>query len=387
MRILQYNLTTTTKQGGVETFVWELSRELARRGHTLTILGGAAPATPPGILRSIPGVRVRQVPFVDRRRWQSLPPLRKAYSIVKLLERLSMLPPALPQALRRFDIVHIHKPYDLPLLALARLRGAHTVYHGHGGDFYPGDAALMRFADTLLSCSAFNAGQLRERYARAASVVYNGYDIEHFTPRPADLALRDSIAPRGAKLLIYAGRLMPWKGVEHLIGALSLLEEKRTSLAILMAGEDKAQREQLERVARERGVQTRVKFLGPLPHRELPRYYALADLVVAASYASETFGMALVEAMGCGKAVVASSFGGFAEVVAHGETGLLTPPRDEQAMARAMAALLADDARRAAMGEAGRRRAQALFSWRAVADRVEAAYSAGIHTTASAQTV
>lgn len=385
MNILHYNLTTTTKQGGVETLVWELSRELAARGHRVSIVGGAAPGGAPAALRSVAGVQVRQAPFLDRRHFQRLPPLRKAFAVVKLFERLSMLPPALPHALQAFDIVHIHKPYDLPLLGLARLRGARTLYHGHGGDFYPGDRQLMRFADMLLSCSAFNAGQLHERYGRAAKVVYNGYDTAHFVPQAPDTALRDSLARREEKLLIYAGRLMPWKGLRYLVGALSLLEEQGTKLAILMAGEHQAQRQALEDEAARRGVRGRLVFLGPLPHRELPRYYALADLVVAASYASETFGMALVEAMGCARAVVASDFGGFREVVADGETGLLARPCDEAALARAIDALLADPARRAQFGAAGRRRALELFSWQAVADRVEAAYAALVACSSSSQ--
>lgn len=378
LNILQYNLTTTTKQGGVETFVWELSRELAARGHALTIVGGAAvrrQSAQAEILRPIPGVKVHQAPFIDRTRFQRLPPLRKAYAIVKLLERLSMLPAALPAALRRYDIVHIHKPYDLPLLGLARNLGAHTVYHGHGGDFFPGDRLLMGCADTLLSCSAFNAGQLSERYGRQAQVVFNGYDTAHFAPLPPDPALRATLARPDEPLLVYAGRLMPWKGVQHLIGALALLHNQKARLLVLMAGDQPQQRAELQQRAQELGVAQRVSFLGPVPHRELPRYYALADLIVGASFASETFGMALVEAMGCGRPVVASRFGGFIEVVEEGVTGLLAPPRDEAALAQAVDLLLADPVRRAAFGAAGRKRALGHFSWQAVADRVEQAYS------------
>lgn len=372
-RILHYNLTTTTKQGGVETFVWELSREQAARGHQVTILGGAAPGTTQA-LRPMPGVTVRLAPFVDRTRWQRLPPLHNAYAVVKLLERLSLLPGALPVALSRFDVVHIHKPYDLPLLALAGLRGARTVYHGHGGDFYQGDRLLMRAADTLLSCSRFNAGQLLERYGREATVVYNGYDAAHFVPGPPDRRLRASLAAPDEPLLVYAGRLMRWKGVDDLVTMLSLLENRQARLLLLLAGEQPSERQALMMLAERLGVAERVSLLGPLAHRELPHYYLLADIVLGASFASETFGMALVEAMGCGRPVVATRFGGFAEVVVDGSTGLLTPPRDPVAMARAVDGLLAAPARRAAMGSAGHERAQQLFTWQAVADRVDAAY-------------
>jgi D-inositol-3-phosphate glycosyltransferase len=272
VRILQYNLTTTTKQGGVETFVWELSRELAARGHAVTLLGGAARGgTQATLLRHEAGVRVVRAPFLDRSVWQLLPPLRRAYAIVKLLERLSLLPGALPLAAGHWDVVHIHKPYDLPLLGLLRRRAGRTVYHGHGGDFYPGDQQLMNLADTLLSCSAFNAGQLHERYGRDATVVFNGYDTAHFVPHQPDPALRVQFAGPDEPLLIYAGRLMPWKGVAHLIGGLARLQHQQARLLVLVANDAPQQQAELLQLARQSGVAQRVAFVGPVAHRATTR--------------------------------------------------------------------------------------------------------------------
>jgi glycosyltransferase involved in cell wall biosynthesis len=393
MRILQYNLTTTTKLGGVETFVWELSAELARRGHALTLLGGATPdfrlpiddlrlgrASHSSIQNPKSKIEVLRLPFVDRTVFQRLPPLRRMYVLVKLLERASMMPAALP-LLGGYDVVHLHKPYDLLLAPLlARGRGMHgptrVVLHSHGEDFFPGDRLLIRWVSAVLSCSRFNAAYTSARYGRQAQVVYNGFDAAHFAPQPPDLALRDALLPREHAALLCVARLeVPWKGVDDLIAALARLPERTT---LLVAGEGR-QRAALVRQALAAGLGERVRFLGAVPNRELPRYYALADLVVGASYASETFGMALCEAMGCARPVVATRFGGFPEVVEEGVTGLLAPPRDPPALAAASGALLADPPRRAAMGAAGRERALRLFTWPAVADRVEAAYHAIVH--------
>ncbi|RMD73431.1 MAG: glycosyltransferase family 1 protein, partial [Chloroflexi bacterium] len=79
MRIALYNLTTTTKIGGVESFVWDLARELVKRGHAVDILGGV------GTRRETTGARVFTFPFISRRFWQALPPLRRAYAEAKLL--------------------------------------------------------------------------------------------------------------------------------------------------------------------------------------------------------------------------------------------------------------------------------------------------------------
>jgi hypothetical protein len=109
MKIALYNLTTTTRWGGVETFVWELAGQLAERGHRVEIFGGRGP----GERRRVPGVKVRLYPYVDRDRWRKVPLLSRQYGLTKLLERLSLTPFALPALLRgKFDVVHIQKPYD-----------------------------------------------------------------------------------------------------------------------------------------------------------------------------------------------------------------------------------------------------------------------------------
>jgi glycosyltransferase involved in cell wall biosynthesis len=130
----------------------------------------------------------------------------------------------------------------------------------------------------------------------------------------------------------------------------------------------------LEEAARTAGLAERVRFLGPVPHEELPRLLAVSDVLVATSFASETFGIALVEAQACGVPVVASRFGGFPEVVRDGETGLLVPPQDPAALAAALRALLPDSGRRRRMGEAGRRWVAEQFHWERVAERVLEAY-------------
>lgn len=364
MHIVHYNLTTTTKEGGVETFVWDLAGEQARRGERVTIVGGAGP-----VRRSMPGVAVRTAPFIDRERF-AFGPLRRAYAWRKLAERLSLLPAALP-LLDGTDLVHIHKPYDLVLAPLLRRRGIPLVYHGHGEDFFRGDRRLMRFVPALLSCSAYNAATLRQRYGRDATVVYNGVDIEHFAPQRRDDGLRRELAGDARWLLVHPGRLMPWKGQGHSIAALAELGDPAVRLVIVGAGETRAA---LERQARELGLADQVVFTGSLAHREMPRYLACADVVLGASYASETFGMALAEAQGCGRPVLASSWRGYDDVVEDGVTGERFAAGDPAALAGRLRAMLADYPRQERLAAAARERVGALFSWPSIAERVERVY-------------
>lgn len=366
VKIALYNLTTTTRlTGGVESFVWDLSRELAQRGYSVNIIGGV------GARRDVaPQVRVITYPFVSRRFWQALPPLRRAYAEAKLFERLTMAPAALPELLRGgYDIVHLQKPYDLGPALLARAMGGPRVVLGcHGEDFYAGDWLLARHVDYAVSCSQFNAQTIAARYGFLPQVVFNGVDTTHFRPRAPDPAWRRS----GQRLLLFVGRLQPWKGVETALRALPLI----TAATLLIAG-DGEDRERLERIAVELDITERVHFLGPVPRSDLPRLYSSVDLLLATSFASETFGIGPVEAQACGLPVVATRFGGFPEVVAEGQTGLLVPPRDATALANAVLSLLDDPQRRAAMASAAPVWA-ARFAWPAVVDRIEAAYAAAL---------
>jgi D-inositol-3-phosphate glycosyltransferase len=368
MRIALYNLTTTTRFGGVESFVWDLGRELARRGHAVTIIGGVGKRH-----ELAPGVRVLMFPFINRYRFQALPLLRRAYAEAKLLERLSLAIAALPELIAGgYDIIHIQKPYDLgPALLARRFGGARVVLGCHGEDFYPGDTLLAPRVDAAVSCSRFNARTVAARYGFEPTVVFNGIDTSLFRPTAPDPNI---VRTDGTPLLLWVGRLQPWKGVDIALRALQ--EIPRAHLMIVGDGETRAD---LERLAQELGLAERVRFLGALPRERLPSIYAAADLLLATSFASETFGIGLVEAQACGLPVVASRFGGFPEVIDEGHTGLLVPPRDPTALAAAVRTLLNDPERRRAMADAAPGWA-AQFSWSAVADRVEAAYRAACNS-------
>ncbi|HEY0068718.1 MAG TPA: glycosyltransferase family 4 protein [Chloroflexia bacterium] len=373
MKIALYNLTTTTRWGGVETFVWEVAVQMASRGHKVTIFGGRGK----GERRRIPGVKVRLLPYIDRDTWRKLPLMSRQYGLTKLLERLSMAPFALPVLLAgRFDVVHIQKPYDLPVGALAKLSGAKLLFGCHGKDFWPGDRLFVPFADGSVSASHFNAEQVRARYGIEPVVVYNGVDLARFTPEgpnDAQVLAKYGLTPSShdSPAILYAGRLVRWKGVEYLIKALTEIVPENTVLWVAGEGEYKPV---LQALARELGVDDRVRFLGRLGQDDLAALYRNCAMLVATSFVNETFGMALCEAMACGTPVVASDFGGFREVVVEGETGFRVSPQDPRDLAANITALLASPQLRDRMGRAGRRRVLDMFSWKAVGDRLEEVY-------------
>jgi D-inositol-3-phosphate glycosyltransferase len=365
-RIALVNLTTTTKIGGVETFVWELAGHLARRDVSVTVVGGASKSPPTREATS--GVRVETVPYLDRVRIRRVPVLGRQYGPTKLLERLSFALCAGAVIERgAFDIVHIHKPFDFPLATWIRRRtGARIIYSSHGRDFFPGDRRFTSAVQTFTACSAYNAAEVRARYGREVEVIYNGIDTEQFSPRPPDREWRQRLTGGGAPVILWVGRLERWKGTVDALRALALLD----CPAHLVIVGDGPEMSRLRDATHSLGIAGRVHLLGACDHARLPDIYASADIVIGTSFANETFGMALAEASACARPVIATRFGGFPEVVRDDESGLLVPPRDPHALAAALRILLHDPTRRRAMGERGRAYTVARFAWPVVTDHV-----------------
>jgi glycosyltransferase involved in cell wall biosynthesis len=174
--------------------------------------------------------------------------------------------------------------------------------------------------------------------------------------------------------MIFACRqLFPRKGIRFLIEAAAQLKPRFPALKVVVAG-DGFERSELERLAAALGIEEDVTFLGWVPNSDLPPYYRAAAVSVIPSL-EEGFGIPAAEAMGCETAVVASDAGGLPEVVEHGVTGLVVPRGDATALAGAIGELLANPARRRAMGQAGRQRVLRLFDWDRTAEQFEAIYA------------
>ncbi|MHB8647374.1 MAG: glycosyltransferase family 4 protein, partial [Thermomicrobiales bacterium] len=288
-RVALVNLTTTTKIGGVETFVWDLAGHLACHGIAVTVVGGASRSSPKRIVT--PGVEIATVPYVDRAQLRRIPLLGRQYGVTKLLERLSFGLRAAPLLEHgAYDIIHIHKPFDFPLARRVRRRtGARILYSSHGRDFFPGDRRFTDAIDLITACSAYNATEVYKRYEREARVIYNGIDTDRFSPQPPDTLWRASVTESGAPVILWVGRMERWKGTIDALRAVALLG----GIAHLVIVGDGPERSRLRDAARSLGIAERVHFLGARDHAELPLFYASADVVIGTSFANETFGMAL----------------------------------------------------------------------------------------------
>jgi glycosyltransferase involved in cell wall biosynthesis len=367
VRLALYELQSTVMAGGVQSTMWELGRELARRGHTVHLYGGEG-----AIREEVAGdFAVRTFPFIPRNRFPDFGTRFRA-----LCERLSLARHAVgPLSQGRYDVIFIRKPYDMPAALLARRRsGARVVYKSGGTEFFPGYRACATRLNAFLACSRFNAEQIQARTGLLPQVHYNGVDPVRFQPRPKEAALasRLRIGPEEF-VILSAVRLVGWKGIQIGIEAMQGLRGGRFRYLIVGDGD---YRGKLEAQVKAQGLDDCVTIIGSAPRAEIPRYYSLADAAVFPSLGDDAFPNSVVEAMASGVPVVATRSGGIPEAVEDGLTGILVPFRDAGAIGDAVRALAQDADRRRSMGETGRARAVLHFDWKNLTDRLLAVFGA-----------
>ena len=205
--------------------------------------------------------------------------------------------------------------------------------------------------------------------ARKIAVISNGVEVVRYSnARPAELS--EFGIPAGSQVLLTIGRLDRQKGLHDLVEAAALVIPKFPQLHFLLVGEG-PQRKAIERSIREKGLARCVHLAGWRP--DIPELLAAGDALVLSSL-WEGMPNVVLEAMAAGLPVVATLVEGTAEAVREGETGLLVPPQSPPALAAALETLLADPARAAAMGQAGRERVAVEFSWEKMLARYEELY-------------
>jgi 1,4-alpha-glucan branching enzyme len=194
-------------------------------------------------------------------------------------------------------------------------------------------------------------------------VVSNGVDAQVYRPAP------DWPADDG--YVLFVGRLVPQKGVELLLRAFGVILYRCPQSRLVIVG-DGEQELYLKRVARYLGFPHRVTFANWQTGPALVHLYQRAQVVAMPSY-YEPFGIVALEAMSCGRPVVATRVGGLAEVIEDGLQGYLVPVGDHLTLARRLVYLILNSERRRQMGQAARVRA-AEFSWSNVGSRTLTLY-------------
>ena len=339
--------------------------------HLRALLGGM----PPDV--QIVNLVANQKPITDLHRRRGYDVCRVAsYGIVASVA----LSPAMPAIARRlheqhkFDLVHLHFPDPLgQLTAMALPRTVRRVITWHS-DIVKQKWALVvygPFVRSFVSSADALIGATPQHFSTSHQIPPgNPKQVREVIPYgfdPSSLAhseesrhqLAQLLAQRSHRPLIFAvGRHVYYKGFDVLIRALQHVD------ADLIIGGHGPMTDALTQLTRSLRLEQRVKFVGFIEDRLLVAYYEACDVFCMPSVErAEQFGLVQLEAMYCSKPVVTTRLGtGVEFVTIEGETGLLVPPRDSDALAGALRALLADAELRTRMGTSGRRRVEGVFS-------------------------
>lgn len=192
----------------------------------------------------------------------------------------------------------------------------------------------------------------RELPIRHIEVMPNGVDLETFRPAPGQ--------PADDGYILFVGRLAAQKGLDCLLQAFGVILHQWPQSQLVIVGDGDLEL-YYKRVVRYLGFPHRVSFINWQTGPALIRLYQMAQVVVMPSY-YEPFGIVALEAMACGRPIIASKVGGLAEIIEDGVQGYLVPAGDYLELARCLSGLILDPKRRQQMGEAGRVRAT-QFSW------------------------
>lgn len=349
--------------GGVTEHVHHLARELRRRGHDVTIITSnmrGQTADPPGVRR----IGTSRVIYANG-----------AFARITTGWRLSRRIEAVLREVGA-DLVHVQDGLA-PVLGPVAAGAAHRIdvpvvatFHS----WFPRSVGcrvfrrpLQRRLDRLAATIAVSEPVVRalSRYFTARwEVIANGVDVDVFHPNGRRPTEPDDLAPR----LLFLGRLDPRNGLDTTLAAMPRILARYPATELVVAG-DGPLRGWYERTARPLG--RAVRFLGRV-NGERPDTYGAADLYLCPT-TKASFGITLLEAMACGIPLIASDITGFRELVDGGAEAMLVPHNDPKAWAEATVKLLADPARRVAMGMAGRGKA-ARYAWPVITDRISAVY-------------
>lgn len=364
MKILLVTNDFPPRVGGIQVYLENIYRRLAAR-HEVTVI---APSHPGDLAYDT----------------------AQPFSVVRFPTRVYWPVHSLEEVVRRHaagaDVVCFGAV--LPMNLIGAKLDVPTVVHTHGFEVawarVPALLQMLRRIGrnarvvTVVSdyTRRFIERALGEGEARI-EMLRTGVDLERFHPTVSGSEVRKQHGLEGRPVVACISRLVPRKGQDQIIRAMPRVIASVPDAAALIVG-DGSIRGRLERMAATAGLGDRVAFTGEVPQAELAAYYAAGDVFAMPCRSRwgglevEGLGLVYLEAQACGRPAIAGDSGGAPEAVVPGETGYVVHGSDRRTLADRIATLLADPAKRARMGDAGRAFVERSHNWDVVAARFEA---------------
>ena len=388
--------------GGMNVYVRELSRELAKQGIQVDIFTRSQSENSPKILSWQKDVRIiylkagSEKPYHKDRVWFHLPEFFSALQQFCILNKVS------------YDLIHSHywlsgwvglklaREHGIPLLhtfhTLACMKNSATGSLGLRE--FPTrlrvERQLIERTDHLLVSSTREKKKITSSHAVPfdnVTLLPCGVDTELFRPRSTH-QLKHNIPIPDKKFILYVGRIDPIKGLDVLIKAMALVKakfHKNHTLQLLVIGGDlknavqsrHSQFNKLKRLTKSLQLDDTVSFLGAQPQDLLPYYYSAAEACVLPSR-YESFGMVALEAMACGTPAIITTAAGISSFIQDGTTGFLVPEEDETALAETILREVYLNSSKQHLSMTVRKRAMD-FTWNSIANQVHSLYNSLIH--------
>lgn len=387
--------------GGMNVYVRDLGRELGRQGIGVDVFTRSQDEHVPHVLHDLGyGNRVVHIPAGPES------PMAKDSLVDFLPEFVGNILSFAESKGITYDLIHSHywlsgmaalklrDAWDAPLiqmfhtLALMKNRVARSEEEKASPVREAAERRLLDSADCVVAATQAELAQFQWLYKVDTSnvvVIPPGVDVARFYPIPSEEAKEFIGMPTDERMLLYVGRIEPLKGIDTLIQAGALLKRRgvlgEACQCLAVIGGDPSdppekltqEMDHLMALADGLGLKDFVTFLGRQDQDDLPYYYSAADAVVVPSH-YESFGLVALEAMACGRTVVASETGGLAFLVHDGENGFHVPAGDPEALADKLELLLKDAALRKRVGRAANSYAQA-YAWPLVTEKIVKLYA------------
>ena len=392
----------TGDAGGLNVYVVEVAKQLARRGIEVEIFTRAVCPDALPVVELAPGVLVRNVvagPFEELDK-NSLPGQICPFTFGVLRTEAAFAP-------GRYDLLHAHYWLSGQVAAVAAERwgvplvqSMHTLGKVKNLALARGDCAepearirgegeVIAAADRLVANTATEARQLVELYGadpRRVTTVSPGVDLSLFSPGSVAAARARLGLPLDAVVLVFAGRIQPLKGPDVVLHAAAELLRSSPALADRLvvvfvggpSGSEVGAPGRLDGLAAALGISGCVRQEPPCPQRELADWYRAATVVLVPSH-SESFGLVALEAQACGTPVVAAAVGGLRTAVRDGSSGVLVDGHDPALWARELEKLIGSPGRLAELSRGAIEHASA-FGWPATADELIGVYTGAMNS-------
>ncbi len=374
MKIVQTPIRFYPFIGGVENYVYYLSKELVRRGHQIEVICANEPQSVN--IDNIEGIKVKRLSYLGKIANTNITP---------------QLPLILSQ--EDYDIIHTHipTPWSADWSALSsKIKNKPLVvtYHndiiGEGivdyiARFYNFTflKLLLKRADKIIITQPGylkSSGYLRN-YQDKIEVIPNGVDVDKFQPKETFNDDNDNSNGHTIFFLSLLDEFHRYKGLDYLLKALQMVKKEVPNFKLVVGGKGVLV-DYYKKMAVSMGLINNVEFKGFISNDEIVKYYNQANVFVLPSTSSlqEGFGIVALEALACQTPVITTDIVGVAEDLDAVNGGLVVPPKDVVKLAEAIIIILKDRELQKEMGKRGRKLVMEKYTWKSVASSMEKIY-------------